>query len=379
MGQIMFGIVKGALTLGAVALSALLLAGCAAPDSAGGASAPPDAVAQKASEAIKADLIRPTSIGVTAPLEGPVPKGKVIYWMQCGSPACAVVGGAIKEATDAVGWELKVIDAGLTPESIKAAWQQAVLGDPDAVLTSGFSRALFEEELAQLSARNVPVLNMTTAEPPEKGITAAQKWGPDFTEQGARLANYVLSRAGKHTNAVAFSTSAFPNIKMVSDSFSKTISESCPECQVDIEDLPIDALGNDLSTRVVTYLQSHPDVNWVYMGYSDMMIGLPAALEAGGIDDSVGFVTLDTSPTTSAYLSTGKYLQAVDTSPTWEAAFRQVDFLLRYFNGEDTEPSTAHTLPVWIVTKDTLPSTTEDFPLVVDYAKQYEELWGVTP
>jgi len=371
---------KKSLAVGALALSAMLLVGCSTGAPAESeATASTDAVAQAAAEAIAPALERPTSVGVDVPLAGGIPEGKEIYWMQCSSPACAVVGEAIKEATDAVGWELRVVDAGLTPESIKAAWQQAVLGEPDAVITSGFSRALYEDELQQLAERGVPVLNMTTAEPPEDGITAAQKWGPDFVDQGERLANFVLSQSGEQTDAAVFSVSVFPNIGLVADSFADTISTACSTCEVAIEDIPIDALGGDLTTRVVTYLQAHPDVNWVYMGYSDMMIGLPAALQAGGIPTTVRFVTLDTSPTTSTYLANGEYLTAVDTSPTSEAAFRHIDFLLRYFNGEDTSVSTAHTLPVWMVTKDTLPSSSENFPLVVDYAEQYKELWGLAP
>lgn len=365
-------------SIGALVATAALLAGCTAgSEPTGPAEQSTDAVAEAASKVIAPMLERPTSIGVDVPLAGKIPADKEIYFMQCSSPACAVVGGAVQEAVDAVGWKLRVIDVGLTPESVKAGWEQAVLGDPDAVITSGFSRAMFEEELQQLAARDVPVLNMTTAEPPENGITAAQKWGPDFTDQGERLANYVLSQSGEQTNAVAFSVSVFANIGLVADSFAQTITSACADCGIETVDIPIDALGGDLSTRVVTYLQSHPDVNWVYMGYSDMMIGLPAALEAAGIPDTVRFVTLDTSPTTSVYLENGDYLMAVDTSPTWEAAFRHVDFLLRYFNGEDTSPSTAHTLPVWVVTKDTLPTSTENFPLVVDYAAQYKKLWGV--
>lgn len=372
---------KRILGAGAAALAlGLLLAGCSGDEQSAGPADATDAVSQQAYELIEAQLERPTSVGVDVPLEGDIAADKVIYWMQCSSPACAVVGGAIKEATDAVGWELKTIDAGLTPESVKAAWQQAVLGDPDAVITSGFSRALYEEELQQLAERDVPVLNMTTAEAPEDGITAAQKWGPDFTAQGERLANYVLSESGEETNAVAFSISVFPNIGLVSDAFVDTIKSSCADCGVEVVDIPVDALGGDLPTRVVTYLQSHPDVNSVYMGYSDMMIGVPAALDAAGIStDAVRFVTLDTSPTTSVYLENGDYLVAVDTSPTWEASWRHIDFLLRYFNGESTDVSTAHTLPTWIVTKDTLPTSTENFPLVVDYADQYKALWGITP
>jgi len=368
---------KKSLFVGVIAVTAILLTGCtgSSPDAA--PTNVEDEVAAAAQAFIEPFLERPTSVGVDVPLEGAIPEGKEVYWIQCASPACAVVGGAIKEATDAVGWDLKVIDAGFTPETVKAAWNQAVLGDPDAVIGSGFSRALYEDELQALAERGVPVLNMTTAEAPENGILSAQRWGPDFNDVGERLANYVLSLNGSETNAVAFTISAFANIGLVADAFTETISASCADCALDTVDIPVDALGDDLPNRVVTYLQAHPDVNSVYIGYSDMMIGLPAALEAAGIPKSVRFVTLDTSPVTSVYLEQGEYLAAVDASPTWEMSFRHIDFLLRYFNDENTDPSTARTEPAWVITQDTLPTSTENFPLVVDYADQYKALWGL--
>lgn len=36
----------------------------------------------------------------------------------------------------------------------------------------------------------------------------------------------------------------------------------------------------------------------------------------------------------------------------------------------------SHDLPVWIVTRKTVPSATETFPFVADYQEQYRKLWG---
>lgn len=323
-------------------------------------------------------LNRPTSIGITAPVTGGIPDKKTIYWMQCASPSCVKLTSYLQAAVDAVGWELKVIDVGFTAETVKAGWEQAVQGEPDAVITSGFSRALYEPELQELAKRDIPVLNMTTAEPPGDGITAAQNYDEDFTRAGERLGEYVVSESGDDINAVNMTVSAFQNLTKVADGFTTTIKDACPDCNVDTLDLPVTSLGGDLPTRVASYLQAHPDVNWVYIGYADMMVGVPAALEAAGIDRDVKFVTIDSLPTTAEYMANGDYLVAADGSPKPEMMWRHIDYLLRYFNGEDTAPATEHTLPTWVLTADTLPSTTDDFPLVEDYESQYKALWGVS-
>jgi len=372
---------------------ALPLGACGSSDDDGGGSAATSAATAAAttgstagdgggdatSAAVARALQRPTSIGIEQPLRGGIPRGKTIWWMQCSSPACVALTRPLKAATDAVGWQLRVVNAGLTPESVKAAWDQAVQGDPDAVIGSGFSRALYEPELKALADRGVPVLNMTTADPPENGYAATQNYGPDFLAAGRRLAQYVLARAdGDEVHAATITASAFANLGFVARGFSAELMAQCPDCTVDDVVVPATSLGNDLPTRIATYLQAHPDVNWVYVGYADMMVGVPPALASAGVTrEQVRFVTLDSLPTTAQYMKDGNYLVAAEGSPKPEMMWRHVDFLLRHFNREPTAPATAHTLPTWTLTAETLPSTTDDFPLVEDYERQYEALWGV--
>jgi ribose transport system substrate-binding protein len=373
--------------LAALAATGFPLAACGSDDGSD-APASTQAAAEAATTATTAGtgaspevaraLERPTSIGIDEPLRGGIPEGKEIWWMQCSSPACVALTKPLKAATDAVGWRLRVVNAGLTPETVKAAWDQAVQGDPDAVIGSGFSRALYEPELKALSDRGVPVLNMTTADPPERGYAATQNYGPDFTAAGERLGQFVLERGGDDVNAVSITASAFANLGYIARGFKQTIESACPSCEVADELVPATSLGNDLPTRISTYLQANPDVNWVYVGYADMMVGVPAALASAGISkDDVRFVTLDSLPTTAQYMADGNFLVAAEGSPKPEMMWRHVDFLLRHFNREPTEPATAHTLPTWTLTAETLPSTTEEFPLVEDYEQQYKQLWGV--
>ncbi|ADB50766.1 sugar ABC transporter substrate-binding protein [Conexibacter woesei] len=341
-----------------------------------GAKTAATAASQASPETARA-LQRPTSIGIDVPLRGPIARDKTIYWIQCSSPACVALTTPLKAATEAVGWRLRVVNAGLTPESVKAAWHQAVQGDPDAVVGSGFSRALYEPELKALADRGVPVLNMMTADPPENGYAATQNYGPDFVAAGERLGAYVLDRGGDDVNAVSVTTSAFANLGFVARGFKDAIEAGCPSCKVADELVPATSIGNELPTRIATYLQAHPDVNWVYVGFTDMMVGVPAALASAGISKDVRFVTLDSLPTTAQYMKDGNYLVAAAASAKPEIMWRHVDFLLRHFNRESTRPSTAHTLPIWTVTADALPSTTETFPLVEDYEQQYRKLWGI--
>lgn len=376
------GHVRGPLAATVVAL-ALVLTACGG-SSSGGSSSPSASSSSSGGQfadiqaSIQQNLQRPTSIGITDKVQGSIPKNKNIDWIQCSVPACVALTPPLKAAVQAVGWHLKVVDGGVTPESIKAAWDQAVQDKPDAVIASGFPRVLFNPEVAQLKKMGIPVLDMTTADSPGNGLTAIFDYGPDYLASGKRLADYALSKDGTKVNAVSVTSSAFANLGFVAQGFKQELQAKCPSCKVASIDVPVTSIGKDLPTRVTSYFSAHPDVNWAYIGYDDMVLGLPAAMASAGLSGKVKLVTIDNEPATQAYMKNGQDLVASDGFPGPEIMWRCVDFLIRYYNKESTSPSTAHNLPVWLLTGDNVPSTTSGFPLVADYQSQYKALWGLS-
>ena len=329
-------------------------------------------------DAVREFTARPTSIGIDVPVRGRIPAGKEIYYIQCGSPVCATNGEYLKAAAETVGWKVKPVNAGVTPESVKAAWEQAVRAKPDGVVASGFPRTMMNPELEALEQARVPVVDISVTDPPGRGISAVFAGTPDYVTAGERLAKYALVDAGgKDINAMIVGVAAYPTVQLIGRSFGETLKRYCDSCSVDELDVPATSIGNDLPTRISTYLQAHPDVNWVVNGFADMSVGVPAALQSAGVGDDVKFVGINNNPTTAGYLKNGQSIVAEHIYGYPELMWRAVDFLIRSVNGESTEPSTASTYPHWVVTKDTIPSTTDEFPTVVDYREQYERLWGV--
>ncbi|HYC81213.1 MAG TPA: hypothetical protein VEB65_05470, partial [Solirubrobacterales bacterium] len=111
--------------------------------------------------------------------------------------------------------------------------------------------------------------------------------------------------------------------------------------------------------------------------YSDLVVGLPTALKGAGVENAK-LVTLNLNTAIAPYMEKGEYLELGFDVSFPEAYWREIDLLARLFTGqpyeEDLDDST---LPYWAVTAETLPSTTEEFPAVVDYEEQYKKLWGL--
>jgi ribose transport system substrate-binding protein len=370
--------------------AALLLAATACGGSSSGGSPPSSSSSTPAASSsansqfagvtaeVQKNLQRPTQIGITTPLHGKPAPNKTVEWLQCAVPACVALTKPLQEATTEVGWKLKVVNAGATPETIKNAWDQAVQDKPDAVVASGFSRVLFNPELAQLKAMGIPVIDLTTADSPGNGLSAVFDYGPDYLASGKRLADYALSKDGTKVNAVMVLSSAFANLTFVGKGFQAEIKAKCPSCPVASFEVPVTSIGGDLPTRITSYFTAHPNVNWAYIGYDDMVLGVPAAMQSAGISGKVSLLTIDNEPATQAYMKNGQDLVASDGFPGPEIMWRVVDYLLRYFNHQSTAPSTAHNYPVWLLDGANVPSTTSSFPLVENYQAQYEQLWGLS-
>lgn len=323
---------------------------------------------------------RPTQVAQSEPFTGEIPEGKTIMWIQCPVTACQQLEQPLKDATDALGWTLTTVTHEGTPESVKAAYEQAVREAPDAVVSSGFPRVIFETELEQLAASNIPVIQITVTDEPVDGLTAIVNGPGRNASVGEQLANFVVADSDATANTL-WVTTGYPILEPELDGldgeqgFEPTMTALCEACSVDVLDLPFEALGTDAPARIVAHLQANPDITYVVGAFGDIVSGLPGALNDAGMADDVKLVTYTQNPALSAALEAGE-VEAVVGFPGAENMWQAVDVLLRSFAGEEFE-STWNDLPSWIITADNVPSTTDEYPLVEDYQAQYLALWGV--
>jgi ribose transport system substrate-binding protein len=363
--------------------SLLIVAGCSSGSGDSGTGGGGGSTGTKyptAAAHIATLLQRPSTLNITEPIGKTIPTGKTIGYIQCGSPACVGNGDALDEAAKTLGWTVNRINAGLTAESIKSAWGQAASQHPDAVVTSGFSRALFNPELAQLAAAKIPVIDLTTADNPGDGLTAVYGYGLQWATQGTILGDYLLANAGSQAvKAVTVTVSAYANLGMIADGLRKEVTGQCGDCSVASLDVPVSSLGSDLPSRITSYLSAHPDINWVYVGFADMVTGLPAALSSAGLG-KVKLVTIDDTATSQNYMRNGQSLVMSAGFDIHEMMWRAVDYLARTWTGASTTQNTAvDGLPVWVVTKDNLPPAGSGYlAYVPEYQAQYKRLWGVS-
>ena len=360
------------------ALFALSACGSDATPAAGTsqAAAPGSPGLAAARSALKKYSARPTRIPVTEAVGKKIPKGKQIDFILCGVQSCKDLADFTTAAARQLGWKVKQIATQGTPESVQAAYEQAVRDKPDAVIASGFPRAVYAKQLAQLKKAGIPVIQSNADDVAGAGVSLLKNGPKDVGVQGEMIASWVVSDSGGKADTVYFDLPAYTILKPVKDTFAAKYKEWCAGCALDTVDVPITAVGKDMPDRVVSYLRSHPKVNHVVFSLGLLKVGVPAALKTAGITGRHIVVNVGDAQNYQ-YIQSGLTDGAMALN-SHELAWIQVDALARHFTGQSMAVDQKAELPNMLVTNDNLPSADGDFPRVEDYQAQFRALWGLS-
>lgn len=328
-----------------------------------------------AREALAKYAERPDKIPVTQPVGKEIPKSKKIDFILCGVQSCKDLAQFFTAAANELGWQVEEIGTQGTPESVQAAYEQAVRDKPDAVVSSGFPRAVYAKQLAQLKEAGIPVIQSNADDVVGDGVSLLKNGPKDVAVQGEMLASWVVSDSGAKADTVYFDLPAYTILKPVKDQFAAKYKEWCAGCALDTVDVPITAVGKDMPDRVVSYVRSHPKVTHIVFSLGLLNVGVPSALKTAGVTGKHIAVNVGDAQNYQ-YIQSGLSDGAMALN-SHEAAWLQVDALARHFTGQSMDVDQQAVLPNMLITKDNVPSALGDFPLVEDYQAQFRALWGL--
>lgn len=333
------------------------------------ASAP--AGVRRAAAAIKPYMTVPSDIGVGAPLSKR-PRGARIDFLECLAPACKLLGDGLASAAKGLGASFRRINAGQTPQTVAQAWNQVLADPPDAVIQGAFPPSLEMQQLKAMKAKGIPVITAYSEDAP--GLTTSVVGLPQFEATGKAMANLVIAQSeGKATTVVVTNgdiPGLIPQLKVVRATF----AENCPSCKVDTLKVPISGIGRTVPGQIVSYLQRHPDTDWIIFNTPDFIAGVPQALSAAGIKDVDG-ITQSESPLALNYVKAGQLLKANYTISLEFAAWRLVDTAARLIVG-DPAPKPAAMPAQFLFAKDVTFDVSKSWSAVPGYKEKFLALWG---
>ena len=384
---------KLSVAVAGLAATALIAAGCGSSSSSSSSattagsnaaatssasSGGSDAVQKAAQAQISQYLSAPTSIVQTTPVPSKPPAGKTIAVMDCGVPACTAWANDAVAAAKTLGWNAEHINQGVSPNTIQAAWNQVVAHPPSAVLTIGIPQVAFAKQAAVLQSKNIPVVNSEVAGAPGNDVLTVIDGDAATHLVGKEQADWVLAQRGSKADAVYITSPEFPVIAQTMAGFKAEYNKLCPSCKLSTLTISAAELGTSQpTTDVMGYLRSHPTVNYIAVGEDELGSAIPPALSSAGMGDKVNMVGTAGGPAEYTQIKNGSPYRADVIFPSFEDAWTCVDVLVRHFENQSIAPDNK-VLARWLLTKQTLPTTTSFFPEVKDYQAQFKQLWHVS-
>lgn len=361
----------------AVSVVALLLVASACGTKSDASSSSVDTAGLAAAKATVAKAaVRPTSISVTTPIDKPIPTGKKITFVSCGVEACAVQGPILTEAATTLGWTVDQVATDGSPEKVQGAIEAAIRNGSDAVILNAADKDAYAKQIAD--ANKAGVQFVTCCSLATAGSSSGILYNTATDKQNGAIGDYlaaeIVSKSGGKAKALYVNISAFQILAQVGKTFEDGMKKYCSSCSVASLDIPLTSLGKDSPDRIISYLRSHPDVNYIALSVSDALgAGLPAALKAAGLADKVTIVGQGGGSQNFADLKSGA-IDALVPSDLYSYDYLMIDALARHWAGVplvDAGP------PYWLVKKDTVPAdTSKAFPVVEGYEAQWKKLWG---
>jgi len=372
---------KAAPFLALAAILAVVVAVVASSGGGDGSSGDPAAqggggagVAEATALAQKATA-RPTSIGLTTPIGKPVPTGKKVAFISCGVEACEIQGDIIKQGAADLGWTASTIGTDGSPEQLQNAFQTALRQGADAVILNAVNRASVAKQIEKAEQQGVAFVTCCSIESEGDGILRNVAGKENSTRIGENLAAKIVAESNGDASTLFVNISAFQILQALAGQIETSYKQFCPDCEYATLDIPATSLGKDAPDRIVSYLRSHPQVNYVALSVSNALgAGLPAALKAAGLADKVKVVGQSGDTLTFQDMAAGN-IESVVPFDYYAVDYLMLDALARHFAGVKVEQEQP---PMWIVTPDNMPAQATEglFPVVEGYRDEFKKLWG---
>jgi ribose transport system substrate-binding protein len=331
--------------------------------------------AAKAKQIVEQYLQRPTSISFEIPVGKPIPSGKTLDFIPCGTETCELQADLTQQAADILGWKFTKLSNDGSPQQIQNAWIQITREKPDAVIYTATPRSQIDTYITQAAANGTLIAAASIAEPGGNGIIWEDSTPAQVGQLGQIMAAWAVNQAVMDGNrkpaTVYLDLPDFPILTSLATEFKKSYAQMCPGCAQGKLDFGLSDLQG-APDKVVSYIRSNPDTKYVVESADSPFLGLPAALKAAGLNN---IKILGEGPSTANLQAVVNGDETATMAFAWyEVYFGAVDAIARKMVGvpviEGFQP------PNWILTKDNIPTTKTLFPLVPDTVDHFKKLWG---
>lgn len=321
----------------------------------------------------------------TRPLEAALPdssppiqseKSLVLVTCSLASEGCAQPAHGAKDAAEAVGWEVKIIDGKDTADTQNAAVRQALALNPDGLITFAINPESIQGSLEEAKRQGVKVIASSSAKSDlvdYSDIPNESTW----RERGSLLADYAIVKNEGQVKALVLHDTGFDFLEVQYRAFLDRLSE-CDTCEVlDDQTFTFADLATSVPRLSQQMAQRSPDFNTFYIDYDYAVPSALQGLRSVGVEDKIVLGSDGTSAAIELIRSDGGQTATTAYALGW-IGWADIDAMNRLFAGESPEPA-AEALSVKLIDHDV--TTEQDIEGLwggdADFKAAYLQLWGV--
>jgi ribose transport system substrate-binding protein len=338
-------------SLVAVSLAAVVVAGCGSDDKSSapaadsaatpaaettaGAAAPSGV--EEAGKRVEAARSVPTFPELAPPLDAAKFKGKKVFRISYDDriPYEKIVGDGVVEGGKAAGVEVRQFDAKAQPAEAAKGIERAVSQGYDAIVIDNYSGEQLGAPIAAAKKAGVPVVinNETSGSLPPSNADVAGTQGFDYVRTAALEADWVIQDSKGKANVLVFGAAGVPGSGLMLDSMKKEFGELCPDCKVNYKEVPVANWQSQLPSLTGTELNRDRKIDYIIAIWDGMVFGIAPGVRNAAASDRVKIVTSNGTPAIMEMLAKGDMVAAEISDPMQWLGWAAFDQAMRVQDG----------------------------------------------
>jgi len=267
------------------------------------------------------------------------------------------VGEAVRQAANAISWNVIFIDAQGTQKGRAASFERILKIKPDGVIIGGADAFANLQNLNLLQREGIKIVgwHVNQKPGPVAGTPVITNITTDNQQVAEIAAYYAALQSTEMVGAVIFTDSRY-KIAMDKANTMKKVMELCDHCEVlAFEDVSL-SKADKLMPSVVDRLLKVYGKRWTHSLaindlYFDYMAPILATKNLSFTDGISNISAGDGSPSAFQRIRVGSYQEATVAEPLNLQGWQLIDELNRIFSGE---PVSGYTNPVHLVVKQNI-------------------------
>ncbi|MFF9325154.1 sugar ABC transporter substrate-binding protein [Streptomyces sp. NPDC014776] len=321
--------------------------------------------------------------GPTAPVTAPQHlKVAVITCLSILSGCVSPATGA-EQAAKKLGWQVRVLDGGGTPDKQNAQMLNALSWGADIILNIAIDPNAVQDGLRAAKHAGVPVgagsNGLDSPNPPIKptgsNLGYAFDVGPDYAALGTKAAQWVQADSKGKANIVVYSDKEFPSVLALQKGLLDELKK-CKDCTVQpLRYFTGNQVAQVLPQSVVSYLRSNPDVDYVFIPYDPAAAAVMPAIAQAGLGDKVRLISVLGSQENLNFVR-NSHVQVADAAyDNLYMGYAMLDQTSRLLTKKPLAEPHGENLPYVVLDKGNAPKSGSDWHASFDYSATYDGLW----